>query len=42
MEGCAVAQAVSNQLPTMVARIQVQVRSCAICSGQSGNGAEFL
>jgi hypothetical protein len=36
--GCAIAQAVSCWLPTMVA----WVGSCGICGGQSGTGAGFL
>jgi hypothetical protein len=36
--GRAIAQAVSRWLPTAAAR----VRSCGICGGQSGTGADFL
>jgi hypothetical protein len=37
-----IAQAVSHRLPTAVARVRAQVRSCRICGGQSGTGADFL
>jgi hypothetical protein len=37
--GHAIAQAVSRWLPTAVARVRSQVRSCG---GQSGTGAGFL
>jgi hypothetical protein len=40
--GRAVAQAVSRRLPTAAARVRSQVRSCGICDGQSGTGADFL
>jgi hypothetical protein len=40
--GRAVAQAVSRRLPTEAARVRAQVKSCAICGGQSGTGAGFL
>jgi hypothetical protein len=40
--GCAKAQAISRQLLMAAARDRVQVRSCGICGGQSGNGAGFL
>jgi hypothetical protein len=40
--GRATAQVVSRQLPTAAARVRAQVRSCGICSGQSGTGAGFL
>jgi hypothetical protein len=36
------AQAVSRRLPTAAARVRAQVRSCGICGGQSGTGADFL
>jgi hypothetical protein len=38
----AIAQADSRKLPTAVVWVQAQVRSCAICGGQSGTGAGFL
>jgi hypothetical protein len=41
-KGRAIAQAVSRRLPTAVARIRAQVKSCRICGGQSGTGAGFL
>jgi hypothetical protein len=37
-----IAQAVSRRLPTAAARVGSQVRSCGICSEQSGNGGGFL
>jgi hypothetical protein len=37
-QSCAIAQAVSRQLPSAVA----QVRSCGICAGRSGTGVHFL
>jgi hypothetical protein len=40
--GRAIAQAVSCRLPTTVARLRSQVRSCGICGEQSGAGAGFL
>jgi hypothetical protein len=40
--GRAIAQAVSFRLPTAVARVRSQVRSCGICGGQSDNGIGFL
>jgi hypothetical protein len=33
---------VSHQIPTALAQILFQVRSCAICGGQSGTEAGFL
>jgi hypothetical protein len=42
VRGYAIAQAVRRRLPTAVARIRSQVRSCGICGGQSGIGAGFL
>jgi hypothetical protein len=39
--GCAVAQAVSRWLPTVVARVRVRA-ACGFCGGQSGTGAGFL
>jgi hypothetical protein len=41
-DGRAIAQAVSHWLPTAVARVRSQVRSCGICGAQSGTGAGFL
>jgi hypothetical protein len=38
----AIAQAVSRWLPTAAARVREKVRSCGICAGQSGTGADFL
>jgi hypothetical protein len=40
--GHAIAQAVSRRLPTAVAGVRTQVRSCGICDGQSGTGKGFL
>jgi hypothetical protein len=40
--GHAIAQAFSGQLPTTVALVLSQVRSCGICGGQSGTEAGFL
>jgi hypothetical protein len=40
--GRAIAQAVSRWLPTTVARVLAQLRSCGICGEQSGTGAGFL
>jgi hypothetical protein len=40
--GRALAQAVSHRLSTTVARVRAQFRSCGICGGQSGTGADFL
>jgi hypothetical protein len=40
--GHVIAQAVSHWLPTMVAWVRSQVKSCGICGGQSGAGADFL
>jgi hypothetical protein len=42
LEGRAMAQAVSRWLPTAVARVRSQVKSCGIRGGQSGTGARFL
>jgi hypothetical protein len=38
----AIAQAVSRRFPIAAARIRAHVRSCGICGGQSGTGADFL
>jgi hypothetical protein len=38
----AIAQAVSHRLTTAAARVRAWVRSCGICGGQSGTGADFL
>jgi hypothetical protein len=40
--GSALAQAVNRRLPTVAARVRVLVRSCGLCSGQSGIGTGFL
>jgi hypothetical protein len=40
--GRAIAQAVSHRLPTAAARVRTQLRSCGICSGQSGAGEGYL
>jgi hypothetical protein len=40
--GCVTAQWVSRWLPTAAVRVRARVRSCGICGGQSGNGADFL
>jgi hypothetical protein len=40
--GRAIAQAVSRRLPTAMARVRAQVKSCGICGGQSGTEAGFL
>jgi hypothetical protein len=37
-----IARAVSRWLTTAAARVRARVRSCGICSGQSGTGAGFL
>jgi hypothetical protein len=39
--GRAIAQAVSNRLPTGASRVRAQVRSCGICGGQSGTVVGF-
>jgi hypothetical protein len=36
------AQAVSSQPLTTVARVCARVSSCGICGGQSGTGTDFL
>jgi hypothetical protein len=40
-KGRAIAQAVNHRLPTAVARVRFQFRSCGICCGRSGIGAGF-
>jgi hypothetical protein len=40
--GSGIAQAVSRWLPTAVAQVQAQVRSCGICGEQYGIAADFL
>jgi hypothetical protein len=40
--GHAIAQAVSCWLPTAVAQVRSQVRSCGICVGQRDAGSSFL
>jgi hypothetical protein len=40
--GRTIAQAVTRRLPTAAARVQAHVRSCGICSLQSGTGAGVL
>jgi hypothetical protein len=40
--GRAIAQAVSHRLPTAMARVRSQVRSCVIGGRQSGIGGGFL
>jgi hypothetical protein len=37
--GRAITQAVSSRLPTAVAQVRAQVKSCGICDEQSGIGA---
>jgi hypothetical protein len=39
--GHVLAQAVSSQLPTAVARVRARVWTCGICGGQSGTGHVF-
>jgi hypothetical protein len=41
-DDCSIDQAVSRRLPTAVARVQVQIRSCGICDGENGIVARFL
>jgi hypothetical protein len=36
-----IVQAACHQLPTMVAWVQYQIRSCRICGGKSGTRAGF-
>jgi hypothetical protein len=40
--GRAIAQEVSRRLLSAAVRVRAQVRSCGICGGQSGIGADFL
>jgi hypothetical protein len=40
--GRAIAQAITRWLPTAAARVRARIRSCGICAGQSGTGADFL
>jgi hypothetical protein len=40
--GSAIAQAVSRRFPTVAVRARAQVKSRAVCGGQSGAGAGFL
>jgi hypothetical protein len=40
--GRAIAQAVRRRLPTAADRVRDQFRSCAICGGWCGSGANFL
>jgi hypothetical protein len=40
--GLVITQVVSCRLPTAVASVRPQVRSCGICGGQSGIAAGFL
>jgi hypothetical protein len=40
-KGRAIAQAISCWLPTTVAQVRTQVRSCGIYGGYSGTGAGF-
>jgi hypothetical protein len=40
--GRAIAQAVSHRLPTATAQVRARVKSCVLCSGQSGTGVGSL
>jgi hypothetical protein len=40
--GCAIVQTVSRRLPTVMAWVRGQVKTCGICFGHSGTGAGFL
>jgi hypothetical protein len=40
--GRAIAQAGGRRLPTAASRVPSQVRSCGICGGQNGTGADVL
>jgi hypothetical protein len=40
--GRAIAQAVSNRLPTTAALVRAHVKSCGICGGKCGTRADFL
>jgi hypothetical protein len=44
LKGRAITQVLSHQLPTVAARVQAQVMSCGICSGESstGVGSEYF
>jgi hypothetical protein len=42
ISGHAITQAVCHWLPTTAACVLTQVRSCRICDGQSGIGADLL
>jgi hypothetical protein len=40
--GRVIARKISRRLPTMAVRVRARVRSCGICGGLSGTGADFL
>jgi hypothetical protein len=40
--GRAVAQAITRWLPISAARVRARVKSCGICSGESGTGGGFF